>query len=165
MTEIETQEAKLRPPDYRPDGNIGGSLGFAHLASYMCPGQIAIGHSLTPKRLRNGYDSAALPQEPMPRTPHAGYLSVVGGCSNGELTESPIPCHCESGRCEESLCGSWWRPGKCGPPLGSHCYSTAFWQWLKVVLVSGHALLYADSGLGRLLRIPLALLLHTTLRK
>jgi carboxyl-terminal processing protease len=48
-------------------GNIGGSLGFARLASYMCPGQIAIGHSLTPKRLRNGYDSAALPREPMPR--------------------------------------------------------------------------------------------------
>ena len=34
-------------------GNIGGSLGFARLASYMCPGQIAIGHSLTPKRLRD----------------------------------------------------------------------------------------------------------------
>jgi hypothetical protein len=33
------------------------------------------------------------------------------------------------------------------------------------VLVSGHALLYADSGLGRLLRIPLALLLHSTLRE
>jgi carboxyl-terminal processing protease len=48
-------------------GNIGGSLGFARLASYLCPGQIAIGHSLTPKRLRNGYDSAALPREPMPR--------------------------------------------------------------------------------------------------
>jgi carboxyl-terminal processing protease len=49
-------------------GNIGGSLGFARLASYLCPGQIAIGHSLTPKRLRNGYDSAALPREPMPRS-------------------------------------------------------------------------------------------------
>ena len=48
-------------------GNIGGSLGFARLASYLCPGQIAIGHSLTPKRLRNGYDPAALPREPMPR--------------------------------------------------------------------------------------------------
>ena len=39
-------------------GNIGGSLGFARLASYMCPGQIAIGHSLTPssspKRVRSG---------------------------------------------------------------------------------------------------------------
>jgi carboxyl-terminal processing protease len=48
-------------------GNLGGSLGFARLASYMCPNQIAIGHSLTPKRLRNGYDSEALPREPMPR--------------------------------------------------------------------------------------------------
>ena len=49
-------------------GNIGGSLGFARLASYMCPGQIAIGHSLTPRRLRNGYDPGALPRVPMPRS-------------------------------------------------------------------------------------------------
>lgn len=48
-------------------GNIGGSLGFAHLASYMCPGQIAIGHSLTPQRLRDGYDPQSLPRVPMPR--------------------------------------------------------------------------------------------------
>jgi C-terminal processing protease CtpA/Prc len=47
-------------------GNIGGSLGFAHLASYMCPGQVAIGHSLTPKRLRDGYDPNTLPRVPMP---------------------------------------------------------------------------------------------------
>jgi len=47
-------------------GNIGGSLGFARLASYMCPGKIAIGHSLTPRRLRSGYDPAALPRVPMP---------------------------------------------------------------------------------------------------
>jgi carboxyl-terminal processing protease len=53
-------------------GNIGGSLGFAHLASYLCPGKIPIGHSLTPKRLRNGYDPATLPRVPMP-------------CSRGEL--------------------------------------------------------------------------------
>lgn len=52
--------------DFR--GNIGGSLGFARLASYMCPGQIPIGHSLTPKRLRSGYDPAALPRVPMPRS-------------------------------------------------------------------------------------------------
>jgi hypothetical protein len=49
-------------------GNIGGSLGFARLASYMCPGQIPIGHSLTPKRLHSGYDPAKLPRAPMPRT-------------------------------------------------------------------------------------------------
>jgi C-terminal processing protease CtpA/Prc len=49
-------------------GNIGGSLGFARLASYMCPGQIAIGHSLTPRRLRLGYDPGTLPRVPMPRS-------------------------------------------------------------------------------------------------
>ena len=49
-------------------GNIGGSLGFARLASYMCPGKIPIGHSLTPKRLRSGYDPATLPRVPMPRS-------------------------------------------------------------------------------------------------
>jgi C-terminal processing protease CtpA/Prc len=49
-------------------GNIGGSLGFARLASYMCPGQIAIGHSLTPLRLREGYDPEVLPRVPMPRS-------------------------------------------------------------------------------------------------
>ena len=48
-------------------GNIGGSLGFARLASYMCPGQIAIGHSLTPKRLRDGLRSGDAPRVPMPR--------------------------------------------------------------------------------------------------
>lgn len=49
-------------------GSIGGSMGFAHLASYLCPGRIPIGHSLTPKRQRSGYDSDALPRESMPRT-------------------------------------------------------------------------------------------------
>jgi carboxyl-terminal processing protease len=48
-------------------GNIGGSLGFARLASYLCPGQNPIGYSLTPKRLRDGYDPATLPKEPMPQ--------------------------------------------------------------------------------------------------
>jgi carboxyl-terminal processing protease len=49
-------------------GNIGGSLGFARLASYMCAGQMAIGHSLTPRRLRSGYDPQKLPRVPMPRS-------------------------------------------------------------------------------------------------
>ena len=47
-------------------GNIGGSLGFARLASYMCPGKIAIGNSLTPNRLRKGFDIESLPRVPMP---------------------------------------------------------------------------------------------------
>jgi C-terminal processing protease CtpA/Prc len=49
-------------------GNIGGSLGFARLASYLCPGRIPIGHSLTPSRLRQGYTRDALPRVPMPRS-------------------------------------------------------------------------------------------------
>jgi C-terminal processing protease CtpA/Prc len=49
-------------------GNIGGSLGFARLASYLCPGRLPIGHSLTPSRLRNGYAVADLPRVPMPGT-------------------------------------------------------------------------------------------------
>jgi C-terminal processing protease CtpA/Prc len=47
-------------------GNIGGSLGFARLASYMCPGKIPIGNSLTPKRQRKGYNRESLPRVPMP---------------------------------------------------------------------------------------------------
>jgi C-terminal processing protease CtpA/Prc len=49
-------------------GNIGGSLGFARLASYLCAGKIPIGHSLTPTRLRKGYIRDALPRVPMPQT-------------------------------------------------------------------------------------------------
>jgi carboxyl-terminal processing protease len=36
-------------------GNIGGGLGFARLASYLCPGRMPMGFSLTPKRLRRGF--------------------------------------------------------------------------------------------------------------
>ena len=49
-------------------GNIGGGLGLARLASYMCPGQIPIGYSLTPRRLRTGYKREDLPPVPMPRS-------------------------------------------------------------------------------------------------
>jgi carboxyl-terminal processing protease len=49
-------------------GNIGGGLGFARLASYLCPGKIPIGQSLTPKRLRSGYIREELPRVPMPST-------------------------------------------------------------------------------------------------
>jgi len=47
-------------------GNIGGGLGLARLASYMCPGQMPIGYSLTPRRLRMGYKREGLPSVPMP---------------------------------------------------------------------------------------------------
>jgi C-terminal processing protease CtpA/Prc len=49
-------------------GNIGGSLGFARLASYFCAEKLPIGHSLTPGRLRKGYHPDNLPQVPMPET-------------------------------------------------------------------------------------------------
>ena len=45
---------------------IGGSLGFARLVSYMCPGRIPIGYDITRKRQRQGYDVAQLPRVPMP---------------------------------------------------------------------------------------------------
>ena len=48
-------------------GNIGGSLGFARLASYLCPDRRPIGHSLTPRRLRTGYTIVELPQVAMPQ--------------------------------------------------------------------------------------------------
>lgn len=66
VRDLKQQESERLIVDLR--GNIGGSLGFAHLASYMCPGQIPIGHSLTPSRLRKGYDPEALPRIPMPRS-------------------------------------------------------------------------------------------------
>ena len=49
-------------------GNIGGGLGFARLASYLCPGKLPIGQSLTPKRLRSGYNCDELPRVVMPST-------------------------------------------------------------------------------------------------
>ncbi len=36
-------------------GNIGGGLGFARLASYLCADKVPIGYSVTPKRQRKGY--------------------------------------------------------------------------------------------------------------
>ena len=58
-------------------GNIGGSLGFARLASYLCPDRIPIGHSLTPTRLQKGYTLDALPRVPMPRTTSEFMLALV----------------------------------------------------------------------------------------
>jgi C-terminal processing protease CtpA/Prc len=58
-------------------GNIGGGLGLARLASYLCPGQIPIGYSLTPGRLRRGYKKEDLPCVPMPQT-RMGLLWTLG---------------------------------------------------------------------------------------
>jgi carboxyl-terminal processing protease len=49
-------------------GCIGGSLGFARLVSYMCPGHIPIGYDITRKRQQRGYDVAQLPRVRMPDT-------------------------------------------------------------------------------------------------
>src|ERR1700733_12108216 len=74
VNDLNQQKCRRLIVDLR--GNIGGSLGFARLASYLCPGQIAIGHSLTPKRLREGYDTATLPRVPMPAS-RAELLSTL----------------------------------------------------------------------------------------
>src|SRR5216683_680637 len=41
-------------------GNIGGGLGSLRLLSYLCPGKVEIGHSLTRRRLRRGYQKEKL---------------------------------------------------------------------------------------------------------
>jgi carboxyl-terminal processing protease len=58
-------------------GNIGGSLGFSMLASYMCPDQKPIGYSVTPKSTRNGYDKGKLPRVPMPRNKPSLLLTLA----------------------------------------------------------------------------------------
>lgn len=49
-------------------GCLGGSLGFARLASYLCRGRIPIGYDVTRKRLQRGYNVAQFPRVPMPST-------------------------------------------------------------------------------------------------
>ncbi len=41
-------------------GNIGGGLGSLRLMSYLCPGRLEIGYSLTRRRLQNGYRKEGL---------------------------------------------------------------------------------------------------------
>jgi carboxyl-terminal processing protease len=54
-------------------GCIGGSLGFARLVSYMCPGRVPIGYDITRKLQQRGYDVRQLPRVRMPDT-RAGVL-------------------------------------------------------------------------------------------
>ena len=50
-------------------GNVGGGLGSLRLMSYLCPGKLEIGHSLTRRRLRNGYQKEKLARiEKIPAT-------------------------------------------------------------------------------------------------
>jgi carboxyl-terminal processing protease len=49
-------------------GCLGGSLGFARLASYLCPDRRPIGYDITRKRQQQGYHPAKLPRVRMPDT-------------------------------------------------------------------------------------------------
>lgn len=66
IADLEAQRCDRLIIDLR--GNIGGSLGFAALASYLCSGREEIGYSVTPARLRAGYSSQDLPRVPMPQS-------------------------------------------------------------------------------------------------
>lgn len=71
MTSLKSQGCDRLIIDLR--GCMGGSLGFARLASYMCPGRVPIGYDITRKRQRQGYEVARLPRVPMP-TSRAGIM-------------------------------------------------------------------------------------------
>jgi C-terminal processing protease CtpA/Prc len=58
-------------------GCLGGSLGFARLASYLCPDRRPIGYDITRNRLREGYCVANLPHVPMPTTRLGVLLCLV----------------------------------------------------------------------------------------
>lgn len=75
VAELKTQGSRSLIVDLR--GNIGGGLGFARLASYFCPDQRPIGQSLTPARLRSGYDPAQLPRVPLPDSRLAAVRALV----------------------------------------------------------------------------------------
>jgi C-terminal processing protease CtpA/Prc len=65
MSGLKTKGSKRLVIDLR--GNIGGSLGFAILASYLCPDERPIGYSITPQAVRKGYSKEKLPKVRMPR--------------------------------------------------------------------------------------------------
>src|SRR4051794_19142011 len=66
-------------------GNIGGSLGFARLASYLCADRRPIGHSLTPSRFRTGYRLEELPRVPMPANPDGSCACPRAICGKGQI--------------------------------------------------------------------------------
>ncbi|MCU1325431.1 MAG: Carboxyl-terminal protease [Bryobacterales bacterium] len=75
IRDLEARGAERLIVDLR--GNIGGSLGFSMLASYLCPDQRPIGYSLTPKTVRNGYMKEKLPRVPMPATKASLLLTLA----------------------------------------------------------------------------------------
>ncbi len=68
--------ADVRSPDRRSAWEHRRSLGFAILASYLCPDQRPIGYSITAKSLRDGYDKARLPKVPTPSNKASLFLTL-----------------------------------------------------------------------------------------
>jgi carboxyl-terminal processing protease len=58
-------------------GCLGGSLGFARLASYLCPDRIPIGYDLSRERLEHGYNVGELPRVPMPSSLLGVFISLA----------------------------------------------------------------------------------------
>jgi carboxyl-terminal processing protease len=58
IEELKSQGSTKLVIDLR--GNVGGGLGSLRLMSYLCPGKIPVGHSLTRKRLQAGYTREGL---------------------------------------------------------------------------------------------------------
>lgn len=59
-------------------GNVGGGLGSLRLMSYLCPGKVEIGHSVTRQRLRAGYKKEELARiSKIPMTKSALLLMAV----------------------------------------------------------------------------------------
>lgn len=59
-------------------GNVGGGLGSLRLMSYLCPGKLEIGHSLTRRRLSNGYRKEKLTRiDKIPATKAALLMMAV----------------------------------------------------------------------------------------
>src|SRR5258707_964363 len=59
-------------------GNIGGGLGSLRLLSYLCPGKVEIGYSVTRRRLRKGYQKEKLTRiGKIPATKPALFMMAV----------------------------------------------------------------------------------------
>ena len=91
-------------------GCIGGSLGFARLVSYMCPGRVPIGYDITRKRQRRGYDVAQLPRVRMPDTKSRNCIQTGAVFSSRQVTRaayagiraSAVPrAHCCLDQCKD----------------------------------------------------------------
>jgi C-terminal processing protease CtpA/Prc len=60
LDDFKQRDCKRLVVDLR--GNVGGGLGSLRLMSYLCPGKLPIGYSLTRRRLKAGYNREKLPR-------------------------------------------------------------------------------------------------------